>query len=220
MKRIKPIIAATSVIAVLSGCADNPQAMHFWLNEAGGSLDEGGFGVPTAHNIGVHTGKINVIQALGERFSREIGDTVNFEFNKADLTPEARSILNTQAKWILQFPEIRFRVYGHTDLVGSTAYNKRLGMRRARVVVNYLVSRGISRSRLEAVVSYGESRPLIQTDQRELRNRRPVTEVSGFANNRKATLLDGKYAEIINRRYIASAVPPPEIAQGGTGTVE
>ncbi|SPF75891.1 Outer membrane lipoprotein Omp16 [Aliiroseovarius pelagivivens] len=220
MKRIKPILAATSVIAVLSGCADNPQAMHFWLNEAGGSLDEGGFGAPTAHNIGVHTGQINVVQALAERFSREVGDTVNFEFNKADLSPEARSILDTQAKWILQFPEIRFRVYGHTDLVGSTAYNNRLGMRRARTVVNYLVSRGISRSRLEAVVSYGETRPLIQTDQRELRNRRTVTEVSGFANNRKATLLDGKYAEIINREYIESATTATEVANGNVGTVE
>lgn len=220
MKRIKPILAATSVMAILAGCADNPQAMHFWLNEAGGSLDEGGFGTPTAHNIGVHTGDINVIQALGERFSREVGDTVNFQFNKADLSPEARKTLDIQAKWILQFPEIRFRVYGHTDLVGSAGYNKRLGMRRARAVVNYLVSRGISRSRLEAVVSYGESRPLIQTEQRELRNRRTVTEVSGFANNRKATLLDGKYAEIINREYIESATPLPEITNSNVGTVE
>lgn len=220
MKRIKPILAATSVIALLAGCADNQQALHFWLNEAGGNLDEGNFGAPTAHNIGVQTGEINVIQALGERFSREVNDTVNFEFNKADLSPESREILNTQAKWILQFPEIRFRVYGHTDLVGSNAYNKRLGMRRARAVVNYLVSRGISRSRLEAVVSFGETRPVIQTEQRELRNRRTVTEVTGFANNRKATLLDGKYAEIINREYIESAVPLPQITNATVDTVE
>ncbi|MCK0142383.1 OmpA family protein [Aliiroseovarius sp. F20344] len=220
MKRIKPLLAATSIIALLAGCGDNKEALHFWTNEAGGSLDEGGFGAPTAHNIGVQTGEIDVVQALGERFSREVPDTVNFAFNSAELSPEARTILSRQATWILQFPEIRFRVYGHTDLVGSTGYNKRLGMRRARAAVNYLVSQGISRSRLEAVVSYGESRPLIKTEQRDLRNRRTVTEVSGFANNRKATLLDGKYAEIINREYVASATPRPTIADGGTGSVE
>lgn len=220
MTRIKPLLAASSVIALLAGCADNKQALHFWTTEAGGHVDEGGFGTPTAHNTGVQTGKINVVKALGERFSREVPDTVNFAFNSAELSPEAKTILSRQATWILQFPEIRFRVYGHTDLVGSTGYNKRLGMRRARAAVNYLVSQGISRSRLEAVVSYGESRPLINTQQRDLRNRRTVTEVSGFANNRKATLLDGKYAEIINRQYVASAVPKPAISNGGTGTVE
>ena len=52
-----------------------------------------------------------------------------------------------------QFPEVRFRVYGHTDAVGSSAYNKRLGLRRANAVVSYLSTQGIDRSRLEAVVS-------------------------------------------------------------------
>lgn len=213
MKRIKPLLAASSVIALLAGCADNPQALHFWMNEAGDHLNEGGFGAPTAHNIGVQNGDINVVQALADRFSREVDDTVNFAFNSAQLSPEAKAILNTQANWILQFPEMRFRVYGHTDLVGSSGYNKRLGMRRARAVVNYLVSRGISRSRLEAVVSFGETRPLIRTEMQELRNRRTVTEVSGFANNRKATLLDGRYAEIIDREYVASATAPTRIGE-------
>ena len=89
-------------------------------------------------------------------------------------------MLDRQAHWIKQFPEVRFRVFGHTDAVGSNAYNKSLGLRRARAAVNYLVSRGISRNRLEAVVSFGETQPLIPTPERERRNRRTVTEVSGF----------------------------------------
>lgn len=107
---------------------------------------------------------------------------------------------------------MRFRVYGHTDLVGSAAYNKRLGMARAQAVVGYLASLGISRARLEAVVSYGETQPLIVTSDRERRNRRTVTEVSGFVGSHPM-VLDGKYAEVIYREYIRSAEP----ATGLTG---
>ena len=219
LARIKPLLAATSVMALLAGCADNKTALAFWHGEAGAQIDEGNFGVPTAYNQGVQTGKIDAVVSMAHRFNQETADTVNFEFNRANLDDQARNILRKQAHWINQFPELRFRVYGHTDLVGSNAYNKRLGMRRARAVVNYLVAQGISRSRLEAVVSYGETQPLIPTQQPELRNRRTVTEVTGFVG-RHPTVLDGKYAEVIYREYIRSAVPVPIISAGTAGTVE
>ncbi|MDZ7908213.1 MAG: OmpA family protein [Gemmobacter sp.] len=107
--------------------------------------------------------------------------TITFPFNSAQLTTEARRALDHQANWMRQFPELRFSVYGHTDLVGSEAYNRALGKRRAQAVVAYLASRGVSTSRLEALVSYGETRPVIVTLAPEQRNRRTVTEVSGFA---------------------------------------
>ena len=118
-----------------------------------------------------------------------------------------------QADWIKQFPEVRFKVYGHTDLVGSQAYNRGLGLRRAQAVVRFLVSQGIDRSRLEAVASFGETQPLIVTEGRERRNRRTVTEVSGFVETNPA-LLNGKYAEVIFRNYVAGAATAPTI--GGT----
>ena len=83
---------------------------------------------------------------------------------------------------------------------------------RARAAVNYLVSRGISRSRLEAVISHGETQPLIPTPERERRNRRTVTEVSGFLK-RHPTVLDGKYAKIIYREYLESAVPATTLTE-------
>ncbi|HGG05895.1 MAG TPA: OmpA family protein, partial [Aliiroseovarius sp.] len=118
----------------------------------------------------------------------------------------ARATLVQQASWIKQFPEVRFKVYGHTDLVGSASYNRRLGLRRANAVVSFLVSQGISRSRLEAVVSQGESQPLVVTQGRERRNRRTVTEVTGFVRNHPL-ILDGKYADVVYREYVASAIP-------------
>ena len=153
---------------------------------------------------------------LANRFATEITSMVTFAFNSAQLDGTAQAILRQQADWIRQFPEIRFRVYGHTDAVGSAAYNRRLGLARANAVVAYLTSMGISRSRLEAVASFGETQPLIVTQGRERRNRRTVTEVSGFVA-RHPQVLDGKYAEIIYRDYIASAVPPSQL-EGIKGT--
>ncbi len=220
MKRstIKPLLASTALLTFLVACGDGQRGVFF--GEAGEFLDEGYFGSPTAHNTGVQNGDINWVVDLANRFAQEVPDTVNFAFNSARLDEQSRAILTQQARWIAQFPEVRFRVFGHTDLVGSNAYNKRLGLRRAKAVVNYLVSQGISRSRLEAVVSFGETQPLIQTEGREPRNRRTVTEVSGFVA-RHPTVMSGKYAEVLQREYVESATANPNLTKEGLdGTVQ
>lgn len=178
--------------------------------EVGAQLDEGGFGNPTAHNTLVQTGQMPFVINLAERFAAEVTTTVNFAFDSATLDAEAQAILRRQANWIRQFPEVTFRVFGHTDLVGSAAYNHQLGLRRARAVVDFLVRSGVSRNRLEALVSYGQTQPLIFTQARERQNRRTVTEVSGFMQ-RHPTVLNGEYARIIYREYVESAtwVRPP-----------
>lgn len=181
--------------------------------EAGHELDQGTFGNSTLNNTAVHSGDRNYAIALANRFASEVPATINFAFDSYQLDAEARAALDQQANWILQFPEVRFRVYGHTDRVGSPAYNKRLGQRRANAAVAYLTSKGINRSRLEAVVSYGETRPLVDTPNRERRNRRTVTEVNGFVK-RHPTVLDGKYAQVVYREYIASAVPQSGLTKG------
>ena len=67
--------------------------------------------------------------------------------------------------------------------------------------LRFLSSQGISRSRLEALVSFGKTRPLVQTSAPELLNRRTVTEVSGFVKNHP-TVLNGKYAAVVFREYV------------------
>ncbi len=166
--------------------------------------DKPSFGSASEHNRLVQTGQRPFVIKLGERFASEVPTTINFAFDSARLDGKARAILDRQAAWIRRFPEATFRVYGHTDLVGSAQYNHRLGMRRARAAVNYLISRGVNRSRLEAVVSQGETQPLIHTPDRERQNRRTVTEVSGFYQ-RHPTVMDGQYAQIIRREFVQSA---------------
>ena len=188
--------------------------------EAGSQADNTGtFGDATGNNTQLMSGEKSYVIDLTRRFAAEVPATVNFAFNSAVLDGPAQAALDQQANFIRQFPELRFRVYGHTDLVGSNAYNKALGQRRANAVVAYLTARGISRSRLEAVVSFGETQPLVLTQGPEVRNRRTVTEVSGFVS-RKPSELNGKYAAVIFREYVASATAPSELSGdsgGGAG---
>lgn len=193
--------------------------MHKWIitlglsvavaactREAGYEVDQGTFGNATLNNAQVMNGQLTYGQILAQRFAAEVPTQINFAFDSAQLDASAQRILLQQATWIKQFPEARFRVYGHTDAVGSESYNKSLGLRRANAAVAFLTQQGISRSRLEAVVSFGKSRPLVATTDRDRRNRRTVTEVSGFVD-RHPNILDGKYARVVYRQYLSSATP-------------
>lgn len=193
---MKTFILVSGLSCVLAGCA----------GEAGNFTRSPDFGEATMNNSLIMQGDKSYAIALGERFAREIPTTVNFAFDSDRLDGEAQQILNRQADWIRQFPEVRFNVYGYTDEVGTKSYNYGLGKRRANAVVRYLGTRGISRSRLKALVSYGETRPVIDVPGPERVNRRGVTEVAGFLA-RHPTVLDGKYAQIVYREYLASARP-------------
>lgn len=193
-------------IALLLGALTLPLAAcdgTQFFRAAGSEPGRSGFGEATFNNIALQSGQISYAQALQSRFAAEVPSTLNFAYNSAVLDEKARRTLDLQASWIRQFPELRFSVFGHTDLVGSDAYNKGLGRQRAEAVVAYLETRGISRKRLEALVSYGETQPVIFTMQPELRNRRTVTQVTGFVQNHPG-VMNGRYAQIVMREYLVS----------------
>lgn len=106
------------------------------------------------------------------------GDTVilrgvTFDFDKARLTHNAKVILDLVADTLLAAPEIRVEIAGHTDSIGSEAYNQKLSERRAKAVYDYLVQRGIDAGRM-TVKGYGESQPIASNETEEGRelNRR------------------------------------------------
>lgn len=83
---------------------------------------------------------------------------INYELGSARLTAESRSIIDSRLLALMNDrPNIRIELNAHTDSRGSAASNQDLSERRAQSVVNYLVSKGISRSRLVSR-GYGESR--------------------------------------------------------------
>lgn len=211
--KIKILLVGAGVLA-LTACSDTSS----FNGEAGAFIDEGGFGNPTMNNTQIQNGDITFLANLNQRFAAEVPTMVTFEFDRSVLDADAKAVLREQADWIRQFPEIRFSVFGHTDAVGPDSYNKSLGRRRANAAVNYLVSQGVNRARLKALVSFGESRLAVESSDRERRNRRTVTEVSGVVQNHPM-VLNGKYAQVIFREYVRSATMSQQIGGGGLAAI-
>lgn len=138
---------------------------------------------------------------LNALFQAETDEVVNFAFDRSHLDAGARRALDTQVAWLKAHPDVRMTVVGHTDLVGTDRYNNRLGLRRARAVVRYLVRHGIDERRLIAVESRGESEPVVPTEAPERLNRRAVTMVSGFVRGYVGDGLDGIYAQRVYDIY-------------------
>ena len=182
------------VTAIASGCA----------REAGYGNALGRYGEATQINFDsqdAYNVSSERLRSLSDDFRNSTSDTVTFAFDRAGLDSTARAALDTQVAWLKANKSIKMTIIGHADLVGSERYNKGLGLRRARAVLRYLSRNGISRKRLEAIASRGESEPVVQTDQRERRNRRAQTTVSGFARNFVGTGLDGEVAARVYDQY-------------------
>ncbi|MCE9682368.1 OmpA family protein [Halomonas alkalisoli] len=98
---------------------------------------------------------------------------VTFAFDSSEIRPAAHRELDQVANTLRENPEMRVRIEGHTDHIGSAEYNEGLSQRRADSVRDFLVSRGIAANRM-TTVGYGESRPVAtnETDEGRARNRR------------------------------------------------
>jgi peptidoglycan-associated lipoprotein len=91
---------------------------------------------------------------------------IHFEFDRADISPEAAKILEVSAGWLKANPRYLVLIEGHTDERGTNEYNLALGERRARASRNYLVSLGVAARRV-SVISYGEERPMCMSSNEE-----------------------------------------------------
>jgi len=104
---------------------------------------------------------------------------VNFDFDKSAIRSDAKPVLDAAIQTLKEEGGVAVIAEGHTDAVGSDAYNQRLSMRRADAVRDYLVAGGISASRIK-VEGHGESRPVATNDTEDGRaqNRRTELRVS------------------------------------------
>lgn len=98
---------------------------------------------------------------------------VHFDFNKWDIKPEFIPILENVIQVAKNNPDLKFRIEGHCDIIGTAAYNQRLSEKRASVVKDYLVKKGTDEKRL-STKGYGFDRPIASndTEQGRARNRR------------------------------------------------
>lgn len=103
-------------------------------------------------------------------------DGVTFELNSDRLRPDAKTILDDVAEVMQRYPEMLVEVAGHTDSIGSDAYNQQLSQKRAAAVRQYLVDAGIGADRMTAV-GYGETEPVDSNDTLEGRERNRRVEL-------------------------------------------
>lgn len=103
---------------------------------------------------------------------------VNFDFDRATLRPDAVTILTEATDILKKYPQLKVEVAGHTDSVGTDAYNQGLSERRAKTVFDFLTSNGVDASRLNGPIGYGESRPLDTNDTAEGRAKNRRTELN------------------------------------------
>ncbi len=106
-------------------------------------------------------------------------NNVLFDFDKSTLKPEGKAEIDKLVAEMTKFPGDTVLVVGHTDSVGTDAYNMALGQRRADAVVAYMKSAGIDAARVGSK-SMGESAPAVANDSAANRalNRRAVFEIT------------------------------------------
>ncbi|MBN2125395.1 MAG: peptidoglycan-associated lipoprotein Pal [Deltaproteobacteria bacterium] len=97
-----------------------------------------------------------------QRMAAEIrafeSESIYFDFDKAEIRPEARVILEKKGEWLRSNPDFSLRIEGHCDERGTNDYNLALGDRRASAAAKFLKSLGVSSDRV-SVLSYGEEQP-------------------------------------------------------------
>lgn len=100
---------------------------------------------------------------------------VTFDFNRTEVKPQFQQSLRDLASGLVDYPSTYVDVIGHTDSVGSDAYNQDLSVRRAQSVANVLIQRGVQPARL-VTQGLGESQPVAnnETDAGRATNRRVV----------------------------------------------
>ena len=94
-----------------------------------------------------------------EYLATGVKDRVFFATNKSVLTTASRDTLRKQAAWLRKNKDINVTIEGHADERGTREYNLALGERRANAAKDYLMTYGISGSRM-SVISYGKERPV------------------------------------------------------------
>jgi peptidoglycan-associated lipoprotein len=154
------VVVAFAMALVLVGC---PKKKPMPGEGEAGGLGERGLGGSSLDRFkqGMQPGEGGPLQ------------DVHFDYDRYDLSEEARATLQSNAEWLKANAAAKVEVEGHCDDRGTVEYNLALGAKRAKAVKDYLVTLGIASDRL-STISYGEELPLCREENESCwaRNRR------------------------------------------------
>jgi peptidoglycan-associated lipoprotein len=161
------VLAVGAGLMFLAGCSSSDEAPPLG-GDTGAGAAGGSRGISSSDLPGQPT------PGTQEELEVSVGARVLFDYDSSVLDPDATQILDRQAAWLRQYPDIIVTIEGHADERGTREYNLALGDRRANAVKNYLVALGISADRV-LTISYGEERP-----------ENPAHDEAAWAQNRRA----------------------------------
>jgi OOP family OmpA-OmpF porin len=128
--------------------------------------------------------EVVIVQAPPEITSIVLNGDANFEFNKSALLPNAYAVLDSLIGTMKAHVNYKWEVGGYTDKIGSVNYNKKLSLRRAESVVEYLASKGINKNNLK-VIGYGKDNPIATNETLEGRSMNRRVEIKLLSKDDK-----------------------------------
>tara|TARA_Y100001970_G_scaffold153382_1_gene187815 strand:- start:2724 stop:3239 length:516 start_codon:yes stop_codon:yes gene_type:complete len=170
---INKILISALLVFFVSACATKPKD----------SADTSGSGSAssssTVSSDSSSSDSASIIPGSQEDLIVNVGDRVFFGYDSSDLDSDAQELLQDQVAWLKQHSDVSITVEGHCDERGTREYNLALGEKRAQSVKNYLISLGITPSRV-STISYGKERPAVIGSHEGAwsQNRRSVTLVN------------------------------------------
>ncbi|MBN2298337.1 MAG: peptidoglycan-associated lipoprotein Pal [Deltaproteobacteria bacterium] len=153
------LIIVLSLVFFISGCAKKgvEQVEEITPPETGATTEA------PSMEIEMPESEEGVEVAAGATIEEEIANfqdrDIYFDFDKFNLSPEARKALAEKASFLNAHPEIKIKIEGHCDERGTREYNLALGERRAKSAQDYLIFLGINPTRT-STITYGEERPV------------------------------------------------------------
>ena len=169
--KVSPVLAAGVEYAILPELA--LRAEYQWVSRVGNlgkavrktgqetdirySPDIGSVAVGLSYRFGQGAAPAPAPEVVSKTFN--LNSDVTFAFGKANLKPQAQSVLDGIYGEIAQVKSADVKVAGYTDRIGSDAYNQKLSQKRAETVANYLVAKGVSQNAISAT-GYGKANPV------------------------------------------------------------
>lgn len=215
MKKFSSIVLSLGLLIITFSCATpNKSQKGAVIGTAGGAVIGGAIGSISGHVgvgaiIGAAVGGVGgaiighkmdkqaadiqkdlpnaKVERVGEGIVVEFSDKILFGVNQSNLTTESKANLDKLNVILLKYPDTNIEIQGHTDNTGSSSYNQSLSERRCTSVNNYLVSTGISSSRLSKK-GYGEESPKYsnETEDGKMQNRNVQFMISANEKMREA----------------------------------
>ena len=161
MKKSLILLSAVAIIA-LTGCtsAEKPmKEMVITETENQFVMEDIDVSKKTLEELIVFNEEGVTIRKERNNLVLSMPELVLFDFNKYEVKNKVKGSLNTLAKALEENPDIRIKIDGYTDFIGSEGYNLELSVKRAKAIKNYLVDRGVKSSNI-SIEGYGKQNPI------------------------------------------------------------